>query len=88
MVKNILWKYNLYICNIDWVRSCQRLKYGEIIGRNQTLILVISYFWDFSLDFTERDTIYILASCAFFGFVVQDKLHYCCSSIFMNLYSA
>ncbi len=21
-VKNILWKYNLYICNIDWVRSC------------------------------------------------------------------
>ncbi len=26
MVKNILWKCNLYIFNIDWVRSCQRLK--------------------------------------------------------------
>ncbi len=23
----ILWKYNLYIFNIDWVRSCQRLKW-------------------------------------------------------------
>ncbi len=26
LVKNILWKCNLYIFNIDWVRSCQRLK--------------------------------------------------------------
>ncbi len=26
MVKNILWKFNLYIFNIDRVRSCQRLK--------------------------------------------------------------
>ncbi len=23
MVKNVLWKFNLYIFNIDWVRSCQ-----------------------------------------------------------------
>ncbi len=35
MVKNNLWKYNLYIFNIDWV------SYSEIDGRNQTLILVI-----------------------------------------------
>ncbi len=26
MVKNILWKCNLYIFNIDWIRSCQILK--------------------------------------------------------------
>ncbi len=26
MVKNILWKLYLYIFNIDWVRSCQRLR--------------------------------------------------------------
>ncbi len=26
MLKSILWKCNLYIFNIDWVRSCQILK--------------------------------------------------------------
>ncbi len=26
MVKNILWKCNLHIFNIDWVKSCQSLK--------------------------------------------------------------
>ncbi len=26
MIKNILWKFNLYIFNIDWVRSCQIFK--------------------------------------------------------------
>ncbi len=26
VVKNILWNVSLCICNIDWVRSCQRLK--------------------------------------------------------------
>ncbi len=40
MLKNILWKFKLYIFNID--SYIEYWNYSEINGINQTLMLIIS----------------------------------------------
>ncbi len=42
MVKNILWKFHLYIFNMTEFGHVKYWNYSEINGRNQTLMLVIS----------------------------------------------
>ncbi len=56
MVKNILWKCNLYNLILTEYGHVKDLNYKLMVEIKFDACYLIIRFWDFSLDFTERVT--------------------------------